>query len=75
MACKLYAGLPTLTQKEANQVSAAWIPLQCSDLAEAIEASRRLDHALPLRNVPWIIECDDGQRLERREIRLRYSWP
>jgi hypothetical protein len=75
MLCKLYAGLPTLTQAEANQRCAAWIAVQFRDLSEAIEASCRLDHAQPLGNVPWIIECDDGQRLERHEIRQRYERP
>lgn len=73
MGCKLYAGLSTLTQAEANQRYAAWIAIRFSDLNEAIEASRRLDHAVPRGNVPWVIECDDGQRLERREIRRRYQ--
>jgi hypothetical protein len=75
MPCKLYAGLPTVTQAEANQRCAAWIDVQFRDLSEAIEASWRLDHAQPLGNVPWIIESDDGQRLERHEIRQRYQRP
>ena len=74
MACKLYAGLPNLTQAEANQAAAAWIPAQFSDLTEAIKASRRLDQATHLVNVAWIIECDDGQRLERHDIVQRYPF-
>lgn len=63
MGCKLYVGLPTLTQAQANQLSASWIAIHFPDLNEAIKASWRLDHVVPPVNVPWIIECDGGQRL------------
>jgi hypothetical protein len=75
LACRLYAGMPTLTQAEANQQYSLWYPFLLADLAEAIEAARRLDEAVPRTNVPWVIECDDGQRLEQREIRGRYQRP
>ena len=77
MGCKLYAGLPTLTQAQANRLSASWIAIHFHDLNEAIKASWRLDHVVPPVNVnvPWIIECDDGQRLERTDIRRRYQQP
>jgi hypothetical protein len=75
MSCKLYAGMPPLTQAEANAVYTAWISFAFADLDQAIEAARRLDHAVPKGNVPWVIESDDGQRLEQRQIRRRYQQP
>jgi hypothetical protein len=71
MPWKLYADLPILTQAEADQRCAAWIAVHFRDLNEAIESSWRLDHAQPLGRVPWMIECDGGQRLEHHEIRQR----
>src|SRR5215469_6749569 len=75
MACRLYAGLVTLTQTQANRQCALWVPIRFADLNEAVEASWRLDHAVPRSNVPWVIECDDGQRLEHSDIRQRYRRP
>jgi len=75
MPCKLYAGLPSLTQAEVNAVYTAWIAFAFADLNEAVEAAWRLDHAVPKGNVPWVIECDDGQRLDQQQIRHRYQQP
>jgi hypothetical protein len=51
MSCKLYAGLPTLIQAQANAVYTAWIAFAFADLNEAIEAAWKLDHAVPKGNV------------------------
>lgn len=75
MSCKLYAGMPSLTQAQANAVYTAWIAFAFADLNEAIDAAWTLDHAVPKGNVPWVIESDDGQRLEQHQIRQRYQRP
>ena len=75
MSCKLYGGMPSITQDEANALYTGWISFVFAHLGDAIEAAWKLDHAVPTGNVPWVIECDDGQRLEQRQIRQRYQQP
>jgi hypothetical protein len=72
MACKLYVGLPTLTEAEANQRLDGWIAREFPDLDKAIEDAWRWDQAVPPSNVPWVIVCNDGQHFERHEIRELY---
>lgn len=70
---KLYTGSPTLTQVAVNQMYILWTPRPFPDLNRAIETARQIDQTGV--EVSWIIECPDGQRLERNEIIKRYQPP
>jgi hypothetical protein len=67
---KLYTGPPTLNQAAVNLMYILWTPRPFPDLNKAIEAARQID--LAGVEVSWIIECPDGQRLERDDIIQRY---
>jgi hypothetical protein len=71
---RLYVGPSTLTQAQANQEFILWTPRAAfPDLNKAIETAWQIDQAGA--EVPWIIESDDGQRLERNHIRQQYQQP